>query len=324
MLPRLLASFGAAARAGTELVHVDNCSSDDTCELAHAWPGRLLQIRNERNVGLAAALRQAAEVAGGEFLLQVNPDATFEPGALEVLLDRVTADERVGAAGPKLVYPSGSVEPMSARQKMGMRGVLVSALGLFRVVVGTPLDPLTYPRRLYDVERDVACLSGAALLLRREALKAVGGVDDRWFMYFEDRDLCERLGKAGWRLRYCPAAVVEHIGAASSPRTPQLNRWLKVHSAAAGNLFLLVHRRHAQALMHRGFVFLGGAARLVASLVLAPVRPRQARWYLSLGSSLMLWALTLRMPRGAPDGSPQPLPTPPRAASLPFESSPSL
>jgi GT2 family glycosyltransferase len=143
----------------------------------------------------------------------------------------------------------------------------------------------------YDVERDVPAISGAVMLVRRRALELAGGVDDRWFMYFEDLDICARLAQAGWQIRYCPGATAIHDGALSSPRTPALETWLAVHLEAAVNLYLRVHRGPLSSFVHRGLVAVAGALWLAAALF---SRPRGAG--LGRGVGLLRWAITGAMP----------------------------
>jgi GT2 family glycosyltransferase len=299
VLPTLLESLEPDADS-LELVHVDNASADQTVALAGAWRGDLVQVTNSENRGYAAALRQAFDAARGEAVLVVNPDVRLEPGALALLRDRLRPDAGVGAVGPKLVGADGSLELFCARRLPTLRAALLQALGLRGLVAGTALDPYTYRRSTYDTEHDVDCLSGAAMLIDREALAACGGVDDRWFMYFEDIDLCARLRQGGWRIRYCPEAVAGHTGAASSPRSTALTTWLAVHLEAAVNLFFRVHRGRAVAFTHRGLLALDGAIRMLAAPAALLSSPAAARSTAARGHGLLRWAFTSRLPRGGP------------------------
>src|SRR5690606_18898026 len=129
------------------------------------------------------------------------PDVRLHPGSVEAMLAALDADPQIGAVGPKLLNEDGSVYP-SARDIPSLRtGVGHAAFS--RVWAGNP-----WTRRYRqeaaspDEARDVGWLSGACLLVRREAFDSVDGFDDRYFMYFEDVDLGYRLGRAGWRNRY--------------------------------------------------------------------------------------------------------------------------
>ena len=144
------------------------------------------------------------------------------------------------------------------------------------------------------------CLSGATMLIRRAALNESGGVDDRWFMYFEDIDICQRLRLHGWRLRYCPDAVAEHQGAASSPRSAALSVWLGVQSEAAANLFFTVHRGPWAAILHRMMTGIGGIVRVVACPLFFVRSPAAGKRSLALGAGLVWWSLTSRYPKGGP------------------------
>src|SRR4051812_26462472 len=187
--PMLSSLARAASGIEHELVHVDNASSDGSPGLVvRHWSARLAQSVNRRNVGFAAALRQAVGMADGEFLLLLNPDARVHESALRTLVDRLRRDPELGAVGPLIQTPGGAVEFVCARRAPGLREALIEAIGLRPVLRGTRLDPYTYPLDSYESERDVPCLSGAAMLIRASSLDSCGGVDDRFFMYFEDID----------------------------------------------------------------------------------------------------------------------------------------
>jgi GT2 family glycosyltransferase len=191
------------------------------------------------------------------------------------------------------------VELTCARRGPRLFDALVQSVGLGPVLTGTRFDTATFPRASYTREHDVPCLSGAAMLVRASALDAVGGVDDRFFMYFEDIDTCERLRRGGYRLRFCPQARVFHTGAASSPRDPALEIWLHTEDAAAVNLFFRVHRGRLAAGVHRGLVALGALIRIVVRRLL----PGWDRFPAS-GTARLRWALTGRMPAGGPNSRP--------------------
>ena len=224
----LVAGFlGTLASAGGgrhEVVAVDNGSTDGTVELLAAAervtvlrPGRNLGYGGAANLGATAALGPASppgEVAPGgaaeEWVLVVNPDITFEPGCLDELISVAARWPRAGVLGPRIHTADGLLYP-SARELPSLgRGVGHALFGWV-----WPSNPWTaaYRREVGDpVEGTVGWLSGACLLLRREAFAAVGGFDDGYFMYFEDTDLCERLARAGWQVVYAPSATVVHQG----------------------------------------------------------------------------------------------------------------
>ncbi|GIG29897.1 glycosyltransferase family 2 protein [Cellulomonas marina] len=212
-----LASFAATLQSATrrplELVLVDNGTDHAVTEDVAARYGATLLVTG-RNLGYGAAANRGASGAHGRWLVVANTDVEWEPGSLDVLLDAAEADGRTGAAGPALLNPDGTVYP-SARELPSL-GTGVGHALLAKV---WPRNPWT---RAYQArqerageERDTGWLSGACLAVRREAYEAVGGFDEGYFMFFEDVDLGERLGRAGWRNRYVPAARVQHVGGTS-------------------------------------------------------------------------------------------------------------
>jgi GT2 family glycosyltransferase len=302
VLPRMLECLATQLEeAQLELVLADNASFDGSADLAErTWRGPATIIRGDANRGYAAALDAAFRAARGEYVLVLNPDAALEEGALSLLCEELDRDPAVVAAGPRLLGRDGEPELTSSRRLPTLRGTLLYGAGLGPLVAGTRFDPYTYPRSAYAVARDVPALSGAAMLIRRTSLEAAGGVDTRCFMYFEDIDICARLGERGGRIRYCPDAVAVHVGAESSPRPPKLEAWLAVQLEAAVNVYFAVHRGGRAASAHRAITVLAGTIRLAAAPVAAVRSRRVARRYLRTGAGLVGWATTGRMPAGAP------------------------
>jgi GT2 family glycosyltransferase len=300
VLGSMLATLAAATEGrDVELVHVDNASADRSVGLvAGAWPGRLVQEVNDTNLGFATALRQAVELATGATLLILNPDARLEPEALGTMLDRLDRDPGLGAVGPLVRESTGEPALSCARRAPGLRLTLFEALGVQPLMRGTWADVYTFAVRSYAHERDVPCLSGAAMLIRASALAAAGGVDDRFFMYFEDIDICERLRRAGYRLRFCPAAAVTHLGASSSPRDPDLQTWLDTQLVAAVNRFLAVHRGRVVALSHRALVVFGALRVLATRRLRYPTgAPLEGA---PIAGARLRWALRGELPAGDP------------------------
>jgi GT2 family glycosyltransferase len=306
VLPEMLTTLKrASAGLEVELVHVDNASADQSASLSgELWTGRLVHRVNAQNLGFAPALKQAAEMASGEFLLMLNPDAQLEGDALPTLVGRLRADPSIGAVGPVLKSSEGEVQRFCARRIPGLLEAFIEVLGIHRLVRGTVLDPYTFSRASYAIERDVPCLSGAAMLIRSTALEAAGGIDDRFFMYFEDLDVCERIRRSGFRVRYCPSAVVTHIGAASSPRDPSLEIWLAVQNTAAINFFYRLHRGPITALAHRALVLIEGATRALVHALTRRLATTRDLSVPTSGVAKMRWALTGAVPSGGPAGIP--------------------
>jgi len=220
-LEKFIRSLGSEPGARENIVVVDNGSTDGAPELAEQQHDGVRLIRSPGNIGYGAAanLGVASLPAEMEWVLVCNPDTQVTPGAVETLLEAAVADPRIGVAGPKILETDGSIYP-SARALPSIRTGIGHALfsGIW------PTNPWTrrYQQRDVSTSDDttaVGWLSGAFLLIRREAFGSVGGFDEDFFMYFEDVDLGRRISRAGWTNAFVPAATVVHIGGASTAKT---------------------------------------------------------------------------------------------------------
>jgi len=208
-----LARSLATAGGGVELVIVDNGTDQSRSRAVADEHGARLVVPGA-NLGYGGAANAGAAGAQTPWLLVCNSDLVWEPGSLDALVAAAEAAPRVGSAGPALLNPDGTVYP-SARELPSLTQGVGHAL-LVRVWPGNPWT------RAYQARQETAggaraagWLSGACLLLRREAFEQVGGFDRGYFMFFEDVDLGERLARAGWTNLYVPAARVTHIGGTS-------------------------------------------------------------------------------------------------------------
>ncbi len=202
----------------TEVIVVDNASSDGSCGMVHAEFGDLVAlISNSENVGFGAAHNQAIVESAGRYVLVLNPDSHIpRTDVLRGMVGYMDANPDVGILGPRILNPDGSLQ-FSARRFPPMFA------GIFRHTVLGKLFPNNRFVRGYlmadtphDRTMDVDWLSGSAMLIRQETLDQIGGFDKRFFMYCEDVDLCKRAHDGGWRVVYYPEVEVSHrIGAAS-------------------------------------------------------------------------------------------------------------
>jgi GT2 family glycosyltransferase len=192
-----------------EVILVDNNSGDGTAAfLVDRYPEVAL-IANVENAGFARANNQGIKTARGRTVLLLNPDTEVRPDAIPVLLDYLASHPEVGACGPKLIYPDGRLQP-NGRRFPTLASQLLVATGLRQ------LNPSAYDLRYqwqrtdFDREADVDEVSGACLMVRRDAVEEVGGMDEELFMYYEEVDWCYRMKRAGWKVAYVPRAVVVH------------------------------------------------------------------------------------------------------------------
>ena len=219
-----------------EVIVVDNASSDGSPEaVAERFPATRL-VRNAENAGYARASNQGIVLARAPYVLLLNSDAEVRPGAVETMVALLDARSRVGATGPRTREPDGSVQvsfgppltPLNEwRQRRLVKGVRAREPGA-----------LGRATALAAVEHEPAWLSASCLLARREALSAVGGFDEAFFLYEEDVDLCRRLRQAGWTLVFTPEAEVVHHRGRSTDHAPDRAR-LEYHRS-----HLLYYRKH--------------------------------------------------------------------------------
>lgn len=213
LLHRLQAEI---ATLTAEVVLVDNASADGTVQAVreeHPW---VQVIASARNLGFAAGNNLAARHAQGRHLLLLNPDALPEPGALRRGLELMDRHPRVGLAGGELRGADGSRQP-SARMFPTLRDEFFTLSGLAARHPGSRLFA-RLDRRWADPDMpaQVDWIPGAFVFIPAAVWARLGGFDERFFMYYEEVDLCRRLRDAGLQVHYWPELKAMHIGGASA------------------------------------------------------------------------------------------------------------
>jgi N-acetylglucosaminyl-diphospho-decaprenol L-rhamnosyltransferase len=213
-----------------ELVVVDNGSRDDSIKALHDALPDVRVVRSPGNVGYARGANFGIAASYAPVVAVLNPDLTVAPGSAGALVARLEQDARLGAVGPRVRNRDGSDYPSARRLPSIPVAVGHGLLGLW-----WPSNPFTTRYRQLDADaahaRAVDWVSGSAVWLRRDALDAVGGWDERYFMYMEDVDLCWRLRRGGFRVAYEPAGAVVHVQGAATSRHPY--RMLVEHHRSA-------------------------------------------------------------------------------------------
>jgi len=216
LLARCLESLAPEVERGrVEAWVVDNASTDGSADLvAERFPWVRL-VASRENLGFGRAVNLVARQTSSEWVGIANADIALHPGALDALLEAGRRDPGAGAVAPRLVLPDGSTQH-SAFAFPTIPYTFLQAFGLFRALRGVG-DRYAVPAYWHkERARRVPWAVAAFLLVRREAWDAVGGFDDRQWMYAEDLDLGWRLREAGWATRYEPRAAVDHEWAAST------------------------------------------------------------------------------------------------------------
>lgn len=211
-LQSLRRSARTARPATCEIVVVDNASSDGSAQMVPDEFPEVRLIANPHNVGFAQANNQAIRESRGRYVTLLNSDTEVRPGALEAMLEFLEGHPVAAGCGPRLLNGDGSLQP-------SCHPMLTPGREFWRLMF---LDRIwrraTYAQHRWDqtTPRRVEVIKGACLMLRREALEQVGLLDERYFMYTEEMDLCYRLLQAGWELWWVPQAAVTHYGEAST------------------------------------------------------------------------------------------------------------
>ena len=213
-LARALRSVQAdLANIAWEAVVVDNASADGSASIVETFPQATL-IRNATNVGFGRAVNQAVASSQAPLLLLLNPDCRLAVGATATLRAVLDADPACAVVGPRILDPDGAVQG-SARGDPDMLTGLFGRTTMIRKML--PFLPIA--RRNVVVDDAIRSgkesivvdwLSGACMLARRDVLMAARGFDERFFLYWEDADLCRRLRARGHHVRFVPGATAIH------------------------------------------------------------------------------------------------------------------
>lgn len=265
-LDSFLDTLESAARQRPGVIVVDNGSTDGSTGRAAGRDGTTV-VDAGSNLGFGAAANIGIALASTPWVLVANPDVVWTPGALDELLAATTRWPNAAAVGPAIVTSEGDLYP-SARM------IPELGTGIGHALLGPvwPRNPWTQRYRAENEaigERVTGWLSGACMLLRRDAVRRAGGFDAGYFMYFEDVDLCARLHDAGYDVVYDPNAVVTHHQGHAASREP--GRMVAEHHRSA---YRFVAHRHPGARWApvRLAVRAGLAARLAVAQRSARVR----------------------------------------------------
>lgn len=218
-----------------EAVVVDNASSDGSGSAVASFAPNARLLRNDRNVGFARAVNQGLAMTTAPLVLIMNPDCRLAAGAMRALETELTAHPGCAIAGPRILNPDGSVQGSARGDPDMLTGLFGRSTLLRRTLPNASISKrnVVSGEDLRGGERSLVVdwISGACMLARREALQHVGGFDERYFLYWEDADLCKRLRASGYHVRYVPGGTAIHrIG--HSSRTVRASAIRAFHASA--------------------------------------------------------------------------------------------
>ena len=257
---RCVESLRATGYEDYEVVVVDNDRPEPP-----ALDDSVRLIRNPRNAGFARACNQGIEASEGDLIVLLNPDTIVEEDFFEALDHFFVEHPEAGIAGPRVLDADGKLQ-LSARRELGPISGLVSRTSLLTKL----LPDSAAVKRMFPLFAAVSSgspapvdwVSGACLAARREALQKLGGLDEKFFMYFEDADLCRRARQKGWTVHYLPAVTVTHNAGGSTASRPRAI-W-RLHKSAF--LYHRKHDRHGPLGIYSAAVLAGLCARATVKL----------------------------------------------------------
>lgn len=226
----LLESVARAHQHAGQVIVVDNASTDNSIAALRREFRKTLIIRNDRNLGFATACNQGARAAVGDHLLFLNPDCILEPEAIANLVEAAHSSGDVGMVGGLLTNPDGTEQGGGRRSVPTPWRSFVKAFGLTLLSKRYPklfADFALHKQPLPDQPLEVEAISGACMLIRRDALEEVGLLDEGYFMHCEDLDWCMRFRRKGWRILFVPDARMTHHKGYCSKTRPIFVEWNK-------------------------------------------------------------------------------------------------
>jgi hypothetical protein len=200
----------ASAKVVQETIVVDNHSLDGTAEFVSQYYPRVKLIKNAVNLGYSKAVNVGLKAAKSEYCMVLNPDIAVIPGAIEILLDYMVKHPKTGVGGSKLLNDDGTLQ-YSVRRFLDLRTYLYRFTPLRGLMAGSAIERF-YLMQDWDHRDDrlVDWVLGGCMMLRKSALSEVGYLDEGFFLYFEDVDICYRMWERGWQVAYVAEAAMFH------------------------------------------------------------------------------------------------------------------
>ena len=260
LLGRCLESvYASSAGLSFETIIVDNASDDGSADMVASRYPDVKLIQSKVNLGFAAACNLAFKHSAGRYFLLLNSDTVVLDGALKAMVEFMDGHPDAGAAGCRLLNRDGSLQRSCSRFP-GLTTELFDALYLSKLFPRSRLFG-AYSMSYWDFDevREVDFAGGSCLIVRRDAIEEVGLLDESFFMYAEEADLCYRLWERGWKVYYFPDARVIHLGGGSARR---YGGDILLQLYVGRNRFVRKHRGKAAAAVHRVIVGLGALCRL--------------------------------------------------------------
>jgi N-acetylglucosaminyl-diphospho-decaprenol L-rhamnosyltransferase len=269
-----------------EVIVVDNASIDGSSPMVHERFPQVQLIENVENVGFARANNQAIRVSAGRYVLLLNSDTIVKPRAIDALVDFMNTHPHAGACGSRLLNPDGSLQfSCSPAPTLGSEFKRLFHLPGVRPDGYYPMDSWdqSLPRRV-DV------ILGACLFLRRKTLDQVGMMDEEYFIYSEEVDLCYRIAIAGWELYWVPQGEVIHLGGQSTRQVSEA-MFLRLYQAK----LIYFRKRHGrkQAILYKLIIMAAALFRIMLIPLVLLEQPPKRQAFLAMAGNYQRLLLAL-------------------------------
>jgi hypothetical protein len=270
-----------------EVLVVDNASSDGSVEMVK---NRFLQVRliiNDKNLGFARANNQAIRISNGRYLLLLNSDTVVLKDTILEMVRFMDSHPRAGIAGSKLLNPDATLQ-LSCYNIPTLRRVFFEYTFLSRILPFNSGEIILHFK--HNKEKEVGYVSGACFMIRKRLLDEIGLLDERFFMFAEEADLCLRAHKRRWKVFFIPQAEVIHYG-----RQSVINYGLSAMSGIkwrSNRIFFIKHYGSFIATLFTSFVFLIIALRLFFLTITLILNRRDSR---QIREKIRLYAASLKI-----------------------------
>ena len=220
----LKAIFEDKSRKQVEVFLIDNASFDKSAEMVKENFPQVKMVANQKNLGFARGANQGIKLSQGKYVFLLNPDAYVKADQMDKMIDFMEENKEIGVCGPMMTDEQGNLQYSCRRFPSYLTSICSSQSLLFRCFPRNPLSRnYLLTKDSHREQMEVDWVSGSALLARKDVLDKIGGLDEKFFMYVEDVDLCYRVKKAGWKVFYFPNAKVQHlIGSSTKKEKPKM------------------------------------------------------------------------------------------------------
>ena len=193
-----------------EAIVIDNASTETSSDIVAEFAPQARIVRNAVNVGFGRGINQGVAASSAPLVLLMNPDCRLERGAVAALRAELDGHPQCAIVGPRVLDPDGSEQGNARGDPDMLTGLFGRTSPLRRLLPSSALAQRNVLTRDGRDSMAVDWVSGACMLVRRAAFDEVGGFDPRYFLYWEDADLCRRLRSRGYEIRYAPSATAVH------------------------------------------------------------------------------------------------------------------